>query len=127
MNRPFGLVSSILVIGMLLVVTGCGGGGVYEGEVVVVEHFPVADIDVDNQTDLSASFLYLTYFEMAQSYGPFVTGNMLPFEVAPGETVYVGAVDEDVYDAFADLEGLATVTWIERPVHGYDLFEVDVY
>ena len=65
---------------------------------------------------------------MVQTFGPYATGDMLPFDVAPGEIVYVGTVDEDYYDAFADLEGLATVTWLERPVHGgYDLFEVDVY
>lgn len=99
-TRTKRLMPLVLALGLSsLLVAGCGGGGVYGDD-----GYYAGDVEVDNQTDLTASFQDLYFFEMAPAGTPLWTGNLLPHDVFPGEIFYVGTFDEDYYDAEADLD-----------------------
>lgn len=97
----------LLLVGLASLLAGCGGGGGYEEvyyeDVVIVEPL-IGDVEVDNQTDLTGSIEDLYSFEMAPALTDLWTGNLLPDVIFPGEIVFVGSFDEDLYDGVADLD-----------------------
>lgn len=102
-HSPLKPLTVLLVLGLGFFLAGCGGGGgeYYVEEVIVV---PLADVEVDNQTDLSGTFEDLFYFDMALAGTEAWTDNLLPDIVLPGEILYVDSIFEDVYDAGAELD-----------------------
>jgi len=104
-TRP---IACLLLIATASLLAGCGGGGGYEEvyyeEVVTVVPLLVGDVEVDNQTDLTGSLEDLYDFQLAPALTDLWSGNLLPDVIFPGEIIYVGTFDEDLYDAFADLD-----------------------
>ena len=116
--RPAFLPLALLLVGAGLL-AGCGGSGHYHEEVIVEEVIivPVGDVEVDNQTDLSGSFENLFFFDMTPAGLAAWTGNLLPFDILPGEIFFVGQFDEDFYDAEAEAD-LGLVTFFDIFVEG---------
>ncbi len=101
-----------------LALPACGGGGHHHDDHVdVVILPPLADIEIDNQTDLSGSFENVFFFDLTPAGTALWTGNLLPFDVLPGEILYVGSFDEDFYDAEAEGD-LGLVSFFDIFVEG---------
>ncbi len=118
MNAPRITLAALAAL-LVLPLAGCGGGHshydeVYVEEVVII---PVGDVEVDNQTDLSGTFENLFYFDMTPAGLNAWTGNLLPFDVLPGEIVFLGQWDEDFYDAEAEAD-LGIVSFFDIFVEG---------
>lgn len=90
------LVLSLALTATLLAGCGGGGGGGY--------YVPVGDVEVDNQTDLIGPAMTLYDFRMRPAGALFFSGNVLPGVAFPGETVFVGAWEEDYYEAEATFD-----------------------
>lgn len=107
-----------LVLLSALLLPACGGGHYHE-DVIIEETIiiPVGDVEVDNQTDLSGTFENLFFFDMTLAGLTAWTGNLLPFDVLPGEIYFVGSFDEDFYDAEAEAD-LGLVTFFDIFVEG---------
>lgn len=93
-NNTCRLASSLVLATALLFTAGCGGGGGGGGF-----FDPVGDVDVANLT----AFEDVVYFELIPFGGFGGTGDLLSFDVFPGEQVYVGSFIEDYYEADAVL------------------------
>ncbi len=118
-RRPFDAPTLALglVVAAALLLAGCGGGGHHHGFVDDVVFIPTGDVEVDNQTDLSGSFENLFFFDMTPAGTSFWTGNLLDFDVLPGEVLFLGSFDEDFYDAEAEAD-LGLVTFFDIFVEG---------
>lgn len=92
------------LLGMALLVAGCGGGGYY--------YDGTGDAYVENQ-DVFAT----VGFYMAPSGTSAWTGNLLGDWLFPGETAYVGSFVEDYYDADADQQDGATIQFDAEPIY----------
>lgn len=90
------LVLSLALTATLLAGCGGSGGGGY--------YVPVGDVEVDNQTDLIGPPMALYDFRMRPAGALFFSGNVLPGVAFPGETVFVGAWEEDYYEAEATFD-----------------------
>ncbi len=112
-NRPMRLATVLALAVISLGASGCGHGHGHS-EVVVVEPVvdPLGDVEVDNQTDLSGTFENLFFFEMVPVGTALFTGNLLPFDVFPGEIVFLGSFVTDFYDAEAQLD-LGIITFFD--------------
>ena len=122
---------TLLLAGAALFLTACGGGPgyseVYYEEVVIVEPvIPLGDVEVDNQTDLTGSLEDMYFFEMAPALTDLWTGQLLPDVVFPGEIIYVASMEEDFYDAVAELD-LGFVDFFDIFVEGGWTTTFEVY
>ena len=121
---------ALLLAGAALLLTACGGGGhgevYYEEVVTVLPVVPLGDVEVDNQTDLTGSFEDMYYFDMAPALTDLWTGQLLPDVVFPGEIIYVASVEEDLYDAVAELD-LGFVDFFDIFVEGGWTTTFEVY
>jgi hypothetical protein len=107
---------ALAIVGAVLA-AGCGGGHHHDDVVVEDVFIPVGDVEIDNQTDLSGTFENLFFFDMAPAGTALWTGNLLPFDVLPGEVLYVDSFDEDFYDAEAEAD-LGIVSFFDIFVEG---------
>lgn len=117
-NRMFAVATLVATLGL----AGCGGGGGHHVE----DARPAGAVEVSNGTDVSGSWENLYYFAMAPSGTSAWTGNLLTDVVFPGEFVFAGTVDEDYYDAEADLES-HTVMFFDVFARGGSTTRFEVY
>ena len=90
---------------VLLLAAGCGGGHGHAEPVPLL-----AELEIENQTDLVPPLADVTFFEIAPAGTPDFTGDLLAADVLPGEIHFLGTFVPDFYDAFAELDlGLSGV------------------
>jgi hypothetical protein len=110
---------ALLLAVLALPLAGCGAGA---GYVDLGVWIPIGTVWAENLTATLPETLMLD-FALWPSYAVPSGGNLLPFELYPGESVAVADVDEDFYDADAYMsDGFIDYleTWFDVFVPGDD-------
>ena len=115
------LLTALLASGLLLL-AGCGGstgGGVFvpDGEVVVDNASDVLGLVADDAVYFGLSFAGLNAF----------TGDLLPFDLFPGEAASVGFFQEDFYDSFGEFFGGGFHEEFDRLIVGDVANGIEIY
>ncbi len=119
MHRVRPTILALAFLGLFAALAAGCGGGHHHHDVVIEETIiiPIGDVEVDNQTDLSGTFENLFFFDMTLSGLNAWYGNLLPFDILPGEIFYVGSFEEEFYDAEAEAD-LGLVSFFDIFVEG---------
>jgi len=114
----------LLAVVALAALPGCGGD-TYVAPPPVPPTPALGAVYVDNLTDQGVPEFALGFF-LARVDGPF-TENLLPGDLAPAATQYVGDFIEYSYDAEADMELGDLVTWFDIWVPAFDDTFFEIY
>lgn len=108
-GRARRLLVGLLLVGLFLATTSCGGGQGTPGQ-------DVGTVALLNQSDLGMAPLVITEFYFQPVGVGGLASNLLTQDLQPGGIVIVGLFPEGLYNAVAVLELGGTISFLDVPV-----------